>query len=190
MKSRMAVILAASALLLVQQTRAQQPPPQPRGPQRAPDAIKTVLDLTERQFTELNDLRDQHNKKLHDISAQLRELERQRREAMAAGTDPTMVGSLALQIQSLQPQMQDENKAYHDNALRVLDSTQRDKVEQIETALKLAPQASALMPFGLLDTSEMAAGRGGFLGNPGGPGMMMMRGQGTAAPPGPPPAGP
>ena len=194
MKTRMAMMLAAGALLLSIPAGAQQGPPmqgppmgqgpQGRMPQRSPDAIKTVLDLTDRQFNELNDLRDAHTKKLQDLSAQVRELDKQRRDAMAAGNDPAKVGTLALQVQSLQQQMQDENKAYHDDSLRILDGGQREKVRQIEEAVKLAPSAGALMQFGLLDTSQMpGGGRGGSMGGMGGG---MMRGQGRANEGGPP----
>lgn len=193
MKTRLAIILTAGALLLPLAARAQMvPPPVPppgRNPQRAGDAIKDVLGLTDRQFSELNDLRDAHNQKLKDFAIQLRELERQRRDAMAAGDNPTLVGSLVLQMQQIQQQMQDENKAYHDQALTILDSGQREKVGQIEAALKLAPSAGPLMQFGLLDTSQLpGGGRGGnFLGGPAG--RMMMGapdgGRGPAPPPNP-----
>src|SRR3990172_5396783 len=192
MKTRLAIILAAGALLVSATASAQQvPPPGPppgRNPQRSADAIKTVLGLTDRQFNELNDLRDTHNQKLKDFSAQIRELERQRRDAMAVGDNPALVGSLALQIQQIQQQMQEENKAYHDKALTILDGSQREKVAKIEEALKLAPSAGALMQYGLLDTSQLPGGgaRGGFLGSPGG--MMPMRGQGMG-PRGQPPPG-
>jgi hypothetical protein len=95
-------------------------------------------------------------------------------------------------VQALQQQMEDENKAYHDGALRVLDGGQRETVEKIEEAIKLAPKAGALAQYGLIES--MPGLRGGFLGNPGGPGMMMMRGGPMSGPAGPmrqpsPPAG-
>ena len=191
MKTRLAAILTAGALLLPLAARAQMglpPGPMPdqrqgRNQQRPGDAIKTVLDLTDRQFNELNDLRDSHNQKLQDFSTQLRELERQRRDAMAAGDNPALVGSIALQIQQIQQQMQDENKAYREEALTILDGGQREKVEQIEEALKLAPSAGALMQYGLLDTSQLP-GRGNFLGGPAGR-MMGVPGGGRG--PAPPP---
>ncbi|MBI2820005.1 MAG: hypothetical protein HYX73_08505 [Acidobacteria bacterium] len=194
MKTRLAAILTAGALLLPLAARAQMGPPpgsppdqrQGRNQQRSGDAIREILGLTERQFNELNDLRDSHNQKLQNFSTQLRELERQRRDAMAAGDNPALVGSIALQIQQIQLQMQDENKAYREEALTILDSGQREKVEQIEEALKLAPSASALMQYGLLDTSQLpGGGRGGnFLGGPAG---RMMSAPGGGRGPAPPP---
>jgi hypothetical protein len=168
-------VVAWILLAAVSQVQAQQAPaaPQRQGP--SSDAIRTILDLTERQFAELNDLRDAHRKKLEEISTQMRELERQRREAMSVGDDPARVGSLALQIQAAQKQIEAENTAYHDNALRLLDGGQRETVAKIEEAIKLAPKAGALAQYGLLE-SMPGMGRG-FLGNAGGPAMMMMRGR-------------
>ena len=191
MKNRMVLILVAGSLWLAVQTIAQQGPLMPQRQPVSSDAIKTILGLTDRQFTELNDLRDAYQKKMQDISTQMRDLERQRREAMSAGNDPARVGNLALQIQALQKQMEDEGKLYHDNALRTLDGGQRETVEKIEEAVKLAPKAGALAQFGLLES--MPGGRG-FLGNPGGPGIMMRGPMGPmggrmGAPAGPPPAG-
>jgi hypothetical protein len=192
MKIRIALIAAAAALLPVSAFAQMAPSPGPREgrvQQRLGGDIKEVLDLTDRQFNELTDLRDSHNQKLQDFGTQLRELERQRREAMAAGDNPTLVGSIAFQVQQLQQQIEEENKSYHEHALTILDGGQREKVEQIQEALKLAPSAGALMQFGLLDTSQLPGGgpRGVFLGGPAG--RMMMGGpdgpRGPMPPPGP-----
>lgn len=182
MKTAMAVILAGSALWLAGMLRAQDVPTPDRRMQRQADDIKTVLDLTDRQFNELNDLRVAYNDKIRELSTQIRELEKERREVMqVSGADPVRVGSVALQIQSLQQQMQEENKAYREEALSLLAASQREKVEQIEEALKLAPHAGALAAFGLLE------GRGiGMRGFAGGGRAMMLR---EGAPP-PAPAGP
>jgi len=178
MKTRMAAILAAGSLWLAMPMLAQDAAPQNRM-QRQNDQIKTALDLTDRQFNELNDVRTAYNEKVKELSTQMRELEKQRREAMkASGANPVLVGSIALQIQSLQQQIQDENKAYREHALSVLTASQREKVEDIQEAVKLAQQAGALAAFGLLE--GQGGGMRGFMG--GGPGMMM-RG-GDAPPPG------
>jgi LTXXQ motif family protein len=172
MKTRFALVLAAGALLLPLWVRAQTGlPPGPMGgrnQQGMGTAIKDVLDLTDRQFNELNDLRDSHNKKLQDFGTQLRELDKQRRDALAAGDNAALVGSIAFQVQQIQLQMDEENKPYYEEALTLLDSGQREKVEQIQEAIKLAGSAGALMQYGLLDTSKLPVGgnRGTFLGGP------------------------
>ena len=188
MKIRLALIVVAGALLLPWPSSAQVSPiPGPRegrDPQRSPDAIKDVLGLTDRQFNELTDLRDSHNQKLKDFGTQLRELDRQRREAMAEGNNAALVGSLAFQVQQIQQQIEEENKTYHEQALTLLDGGQREKVEQIHEALKLAPSAGALLQFGLLDSSALP-GRGNFLGGPAG--RMNMGGPDGGRGPAPPP---
>ncbi|HEY7680574.1 MAG TPA: Spy/CpxP family protein refolding chaperone [Terriglobia bacterium] len=176
MKTRIAAILAAGSLCLAAPTLAQDATPQQNRMQRQAEQIKTVLDLTDRQFNELNDVRTAYNEKVRELSTQIRELEKQRREAMqASGTDPLVVGSIALQVQSLQQQIQEENKAYREHALSVLTASQREKVEDIQEAIKLAQQAGALAAFGLLE------GQGGMRGFAGG-GPMMMRGGAPPAP--------
>jgi hypothetical protein len=185
MNTRIAVIFAAAALGLGAVAGAQIASPQGNGggrfgnsQQRNSDAVKTVLDLTDRQFNDLSDLRDAHNQKLQDLSSQIRDLQQQQRAASSAGSGPAQVGALVLQVQTLQQQMQDEMTSYHDNAMKLLDSGQKEKVQAIEDALKLAPSAGALSQYGLLDTSQMSGGgRNNFLGGNGA--MMMMRGAGN-----------
>ena len=65
--------------------------------------------------------------------------------------------------EALTQMIQQENDAFHTGALALLTASQRDKVTAIEEALKLAPNAGALMQFGLMDTKSMG-GRGGFMG--------------------------
>jgi Spy/CpxP family protein refolding chaperone len=168
MKIRIAVSVACCALWLASIARAQTTPSQPPRPQRGGD-IKTVLDLTDRQYNELNDVRDAYLAKMKELNQQVQELERQRRSMMkTAGADPVQIGAVTLQQQALQQQIQDETSAYRENSMRVLTAGQREKVEQIEEAVKLAPSARALMPYGLLD--PQAVGARGF-GGPGGMGI-------------------
>ncbi len=173
MKTRMVVSVAFCALWLASIARAQNTP-QPNRPQRGGD-IKTVLDLTDRQYNELGDVRDAYLAKMKELNQQIQDLEKQRRTIMqTSGADPVQIGAIALQQQALQQQIQDETTTYHDNAMRVLTAGQRDKVQEIEDAVKLAPSAGALMPYGLLDTQSLGGrGIGGFGG-----GMFIGGGQG------------
>ncbi|MSO19940.1 MAG: periplasmic heavy metal sensor [Acidobacteria bacterium] len=189
MKATEHILSAALALVLTLAAAgwAQQPPtgaPQQRGQQRIQDAIKTVLDLSDRQFAEMTELRDAHQAKLKEYSDENRTLEQSKRAIMqASGADPVKIGSITLRQDALTQMIQQENEAYHIGSLALLTATQRDKVIAIEAALKLAPSAGALMQFGLLDTAVLG-GRGGFMGmapgqgfgGQGGPGMMMRGG--------------
>jgi hypothetical protein len=165
--------------------RAQQPPAgtpltgggMMRGAQRNPDAIKTILDLSDRQYAELTDLRAAHQAKLKEYSDEQRSLEQEKRTIMSvSGADPARIGSISLRQEALTQMIQQENEAFHTGALALLTASQRDKVAAIEEALKLAPNAGALMQFGLLDTKSMG-GRGGFMGMA--PGQMFGGGPGA-----------
>ena len=114
----------------------------------------------------------------------------------SSSPNPTELGNLLIQEQSLRKQMQDAAQSYHDAALVLLTSAQKQKVAQIQEALRLAPQAGPLGAFGLiegpgprggfgvrgfghgLETFEFMVGPGPFMGGPptfvpGGPGMGM-----------------
>lgn len=146
-----------------------------------PEAIKTILDLDERQFTEMIELRDAHQAKLKEYSDEQRALTQEQRTIVSSsGADPAKLGSITLRQEALKQMIQQENDAYHTNALSLLTATQRDKVKAIEEALKLAPNAGALMQFGLLDAKALQGVRpGGFMG--------MRPGQTFRTPGGPPP---
>ena len=183
MKLTFRVILAPiCALLLAGLAQAQEPPkpPMPR------DAVKKILDLTDQQVQELLDLRQSNGEKVRGLMTQMRDLEKQRRDLLqSSNPDPAQVGALVLQLRSLQQQVQAAQMSYRDGALAILTETQKQKVAQIQEALRLAPQAGPLAAFGLLE------GPG-----PGGPspgGMMMRRFQGGPhfkMPLLPPPPGP
>lgn len=191
--NRLMLVLAGIIVLgFAPGVSAQQPPnPQqtpgqsPRGQQRNPEAIKTILDLSERQYAEMVELRTAHQAKLEEYRTESRALEQQKRAIMqASGADPVKVGSITLRQEAIQQMIKDENDAYHKGALSLLTATQREKVTAIEEALKLAPNAGTLMQFGLLDSA--ALGGRGFMGLAPGQGMpgqglapgMMMRGGG------------
>jgi Spy/CpxP family protein refolding chaperone len=182
------LVLSGAAAIWAQQPAA--PPqagggmpggPMMRGAQRNPDAIKTILDLSDRQYAELTDLRTAHQAKLKEYSDEQRSLEQEKRTIMStSGADPAKIGSISLRQEALTQMIAQENQSFHTGALALLTASQRDKVTAIEEALKLAPNAGALMQFGLLDTKSMG-GRGGFMGmGPGqafgGGGPAMMRG--------------
>ncbi|OFW10585.1 MAG: hypothetical protein A3G20_06700 [Acidobacteria bacterium RIFCSPLOWO2_12_FULL_59_11] len=184
MKIRSGSVLAASLLLCASPLWSQQAR-QPSRPQRA--SIQQVLDLTDRQLAELEELRTAHQKKTQDLTSQMRDLETQRRALMKSSDgDVVKVGSIAFQVQGLQQQIEEENKSYSKELLSLLDSGQREKVEKIKEALELAPQAGALIQYGFIEGRGMGGGRA-FMGPGGG-----FRGSmpGDATPPSAPRASP
>ncbi|MBI4459751.1 MAG: hypothetical protein HY648_06805 [Acidobacteria bacterium] len=150
-------------------------------------SIQQVLDLTDRQVAELEELRTAQLKKTQDVTAQIRDLDAQRRALLnSSEPDVVKVGSIAFQIQSLQQQIEEANKAYSKDLLSLLDSGQQEKVQKIKEALELAPQAGPLMQYGFIE----GFGRGGagriFTGPGGmGPGGGSFQGR---VPPSAPPA--
>ena len=184
MKIRRGSVLVASLLLSAGPLWSQQAQQTSR-PQRA--SIQQVLDLTDRQLAELEELRTAHLKKTQDLTAKIRDLDTQRRTLMqSADSDVVKVGSIAFQIQGLQQQIEEENKSYSKDVLSLLDSGQREKVEKIKEALELAPQAGALIQYGFIEGFGMGGGRA-FMGAGGG---FRGRTPGGATPPSAPTASP
>ena len=158
------VVVPIGALLLAGLAQAQEPPkpPSPR------DAVKKILDLTDQQVQELLDLRQSNGEKVRGLMTQMRDLEKQRRDLLqSSNPDPAQIGALALQQRNLQQQVQAAQKSYHEAALAILTGAQKEKVAQIQEALKLAPQAGPLAALGLLEGPGPGGGPG--------PGSMMRR---------------
>ncbi|MBI4464003.1 MAG: hypothetical protein HY647_04800 [Acidobacteria bacterium] len=186
MKIRRGFLLVASLLLsanpLWSQSQQAQPPSRP---QRA--SIQQVLDLTDRQLAELEELRTAHQKKIQDLNSKIRDLDAERRTLLkSTESDVVKVGSIAFQIQGRQQQIDEENKSYSKDALSLLDSGQREKVDKIKEALELAPQAGALMQYGFIEGFGGGGGRV-FMGSGGG---FQGRMPGGAAPPSAPTGSP
>lgn len=164
-KMRTGLVLAASLLWFTIPVRSQESR-QPSRPQRF--SIQQVLDLTDRQMAELEELRTAHQKKTQDLTSQIRVLDTQRRTLLkGSGADAVKVGTISFQVQSLQQQIEEENKSYSKEVLSLLDSGQREKVEKIKEALELAPQAGPLVQYGFIEGFGRGGGRA-FMGPGGG----------------------
>lgn len=150
MKLKSAAMVAGFLFSLAVPTLAQQStPPQPPRPK---DALKTILDLTDQQVQQLTDLRQAQMQKIRDLATQIRDLGKQERDLLqSTSPDPAKLGSLILQQRTLRQQIEAANKTYRESALGVLTATQKQKVTQIQEALKLAPQAGPLAAFGLIE---------------------------------------
>ena len=164
MQLKRLTILAACLFLLLASGSAQQGPPP--NPPRPGDAIKNILDLSDQQLQQLTDLRNTFLQRMRDFGTQLRTLEQGKQELLqSASPDAAALGNLLIQEQNLHKQMQDATKGYHDTALALLTSAQKQKATQIQEAVRLAPQAGPLAAFGLIE----GPGPGG---GPGGPGFV------------------
>ncbi|OFW13151.1 MAG: hypothetical protein A3H27_07190 [Acidobacteria bacterium RIFCSPLOWO2_02_FULL_59_13] len=140
-----ALLFSGAAPLLAQESTA----PQPRRPV---EALKTILDLTDQQLQQLGDLRQAHQQQIQRVNTRRRELAQQQRELLQSeNPDPAQLGSLLLEQRNLRQRIQAAAKTYRESALGVLTQTQRDKITQIQEALKLVPQAGPLAAFGLIE---------------------------------------
>ena len=145
---------------------AQAPPPEGQAPP-APrlDAVKSALNLTDGQITQLRELRVARREELRTVRENIRANTAAMRENFEASGDPTEIGKLVLQIQTLRTQASKINENYHDRAVAVLDAGQQDQLRTMEEAMKLQPaipQARALMllgPPGEGEAGLMGAGR-------------------------------
>src|SRR3989338_2162817 len=119
MQFKRLTILAACLFLLSVSARAQQPPPP--NPPRPGDAIKGILDLSDQQLQQLTDLRNSFQQKKREL-------------LQSANPDAAALGNLLIQEQNLHNQMQAANKSYHDSALGLLTSTQKQKRSEEHTS--------------------------------------------------------
>jgi len=140
-----ALLFSGAAPLLAQESTA----PQPRRPV---EALKTILDLTDQQVLQLTDLRQAQGLKIREINTKIRTLAQQQKTLVeSANPDATQLGTLLLEQRGLRQRIQAAAKTYRESALGVLTQTQRDKITQIQEALKLVPQAGPLAAFGLIE---------------------------------------
>jgi len=157
----------AASLVLVSGLASAQEPPRPN-PRPSPDeAVKRILDLSDGQLQELKDLRESFAQGQQEIRNQMRELQQKRRELLQSSPpDAVALADLIIREENLRKQTQDENKAFRDTALTLLTASQKEKIEQIQEALKLVRDAGPLARFGLIE------GPGGPGFGPGGPGFV------------------
>ena len=174
MQLRQLTLLAACLLLVLGSASAQEPPRRPNSRPSPDEAVKTILDLSDAQLQQLKDLRESVTQKQREIGTQLRELPQRRREILQSSPpDAGALANLLIQEENLRKQIQDENKAFRDAALNLLTGSQKEKIERIQEALKLARDAAPLARFGLIEGPGgpgFGPGGPGFVG-PGGPGF-------------------
>lgn len=174
-----ALLFSGAAPLLAQESTA----PQPRRPF---EALKIILDLTDQQLQQLGDLRQAHQQRIREINTKIRELAQQQKTLVeSANPDATQLGTLLLQQRGLRKQIQDAAKSFRESALGVLTQTQRDKITQIQEALKLAPQAGPLAAFGFIEGPGPGPRFNRRIPGPG-PGPVPMGGMAPAGPMGGP----
>jgi len=161
-----------------------QPMPMPRpGAGAAPGiaAVKTYLGLSDQQVQQLVELRREEEQLLQPLREQMREKAPALRAALqASNPDPTTVGQLTLDLQNLRRQVAAINEAYHTKALALLDSAQKEKLDDLVAAARRAERGRPIVRgatlLNLLAAPEPPAGAGRVLPNAAArPGMGMGR---------------
>ncbi|MCC7174879.1 MAG: periplasmic heavy metal sensor [Bryobacterales bacterium] len=126
---RLVTGLAATVLL------AQTPPGAARSaPERAPGiaAVKAYLRLSDQQVEQLIQLRREEQQFVQPIREQIRAKAQDLRTLMESGSpDPASVGRLVLALRDLRKQAAGAAATYHEKALAVLDSVQKEKLENL-----------------------------------------------------------
>ena len=143
-----------------------QPTPRP-GAGAAPGvaAVKTYLGLSDQQVQQLVELRREEQQLLQPIRERIREKAQALRAARQAATpDPTTVGQLMLDLQNLRKEVTAINEGYHAKALAMLDSAQKEKLDDLVAAARRAERGRPIVRgatlLNLLSAPETPAGAG------------------------------
>ena len=184
MMTRLTTLFAASMFLFYVSLPAQIAPPPgplPGEPENHPNPVQAaqrILNLTETQVDQLLELRKSFMETGQNGRIALRDLQQQIATLLnSTDPDPAQIGTLEIQRRNLERRLQAVNQSYHQSAIAVLTQEQKDKVAQIERAIRLAPQAMPLGALGLLEGPPMGRDhffvRGGM--GPAAMGMFHMR---------------
>ncbi len=169
MKTKLFAIVAACLLLLTISAQAQDDSTSFRR-WRPVEALKRVLELTDVQAQQFSELRQSHRlateaqrAQIREWTSQIRLLEQQKNELLnSTSPDPGQIGSILIQQRGLRAQVrqarQDLAASFREAALGILDTTQQEKVAQIQQAVTLAPQARPLAAFGLIERPRQRRG--------------------------------
>ncbi len=140
-----------------------------------PAALKTYLSLSDAQLSQLRQLKVDHHNAVAPIRTQLAPLQRQLRDQIASGADPSAIAQTAAKIEPLRKQLTDANDNYQKQALAVLNPDQTTKLNALQEAMKLAPAIRQAVAMGLISPPA------GFMGAFRSPAMagMMRAGRGA-----------
>ncbi|MBI4910100.1 MAG: periplasmic heavy metal sensor [Acidobacteria bacterium] len=154
--------IALCALMLTMAVAAQTPPTPPTPPV---DLVKTYLTLTDQQITQLQQIRQAERTANQTIQQSMQQKQQQLNTLLTGGsTDAAAIGRLMIDIRNLRKQIETNHTTFHNQALNVLNATQKPKAQALEDAAKLAPTIHQAAALGLVLLPAPPAG------GPGGPG--------------------
>ena len=148
-----------------------QPMPRP-GAEGAPGiaAVKTYLGLSDQQVQAMVQLRREEQQLLQPLREQMREKAPALRAALqAANPDPTTIGQLTLDLQNLRKRIAALDEDYRAQALALLDSAQKEKLDALVAAARTAERGRPIVRgatmLNLLAAPEPPVGAGRVLPN-------------------------
>ncbi|MBI3473940.1 MAG: periplasmic heavy metal sensor [Candidatus Solibacter usitatus] len=173
MRLPLVILTGFAASLLAQGPGVRQGPFQP-----ATDQVKAYLNLTDAQIQSLQSIRRQEAQELQSIRQDMVTAQQALADLLQKGaTDANAVGKLVLDAANLRKQIDQKRSSFQDQALNVLDATQKTKLKGLEEAQKLEPAMRGAQVLGLLAAPQMppdsgpAGLRPGMFGFPGPGGM-------------------
>ncbi|MCS7315230.1 MAG: hypothetical protein RMI94_04810 [Bryobacterales bacterium] len=117
----------------------------------ATDALKSYLGLQDSQIESLRQLRQQQTQAIQSLVAELAARQRALREQLDRGvTDTAALGRALLEIEGLRKRLTEVENAARNQALAILSSDQRAKLDALEQARKLEAAVRQAIALGLL----------------------------------------
>jgi Spy/CpxP family protein refolding chaperone len=151
---------------------------------RGPAALKTYLNLTDAQVTQLREVQRADREAMRTSFEAIRT----KREALnalnkAGNATPAQLGQLMQEIGALEKSMAANRDAQRGKLMQVLTPDQQTKLTALQEAMKLMPAAHEAAGMGLLAPPEGGPRMGRFAGRgPGGPPMGNRFGRGPGGP--------
>lgn len=165
--------------LLFAATLAAQVVPVPPVTRPAPrvQELRAYLTLTDAQVQQLTQLQQTRAAEVQRIYEQIRQKEQQLQQAITAGgANPTTVGQLYLDIQTLRRSLTPNTTANVDGARAILTPEQRTRLNGLIEAQRLQPVVSQALSLGLLaPASGVITPRFDVLESLGGPALHLDR---------------
>lgn len=143
---------------------AQAAPNQPQ----ALTALKEALGLTDQQVQQLLELRKQTADDNRSVAEQIRTKRQELANLMqTANPDPARAGQLLVDIKKLEEQRRARLEEFRSKALALLTADQKQKLADLEKALRLGPAARQAVGLGLIAPPQGTPGMPGMMGAPG-----------------------
>jgi Spy/CpxP family protein refolding chaperone len=120
------------------------------------DELKSVLNLTDQQITQLKQLQQERTQATQAAYQQIAQKQKALNDLLSSGsTDAMAIGRLEIEIQNTRKQAPPGGASVRDQALAVLTADQKAKLATLQEALKLRTAADQAVGLNLLDYPQM-----------------------------------